>query len=603
MTEVVCYRHAVFTATLEDEHSRKYGLTAGHVMQAADGVIMLNDSVKLGEGVPTFTQLTVDVGLFDICPELYDNCQNKVYDPDGCLRTCKLYTGSLKELYNRQVFKSIPQKTRVIGPQERTSVFGTIASGYIHQTYSDIINKHNFLVTVMNDRETFAVAGESGTPICLDIGDNDVYLVGSITGQIKLDKPYIKCAYLPYALKILSDEKKRLMKLSQSYGNDECAKYRLENEAGKAHGSVRENACAPAYNNKFPQYRNESEMIFCCRDIFFKSVEIVSKTDFEIDEQLCTLMCLNFDSDDHSSVMTIKDCEQSFRHKIFARDLIDDQAIFEPDKAEQKALIYFYLTVQCLYAQNLKNANILLKEAIRCLGKVHESQLRLVSKCITYATWYYLCADEDERLKNVLSYGLDFYNSHRDTSYFPIECLGYHCYDYSRYYTMKGNQSEAIRMGEMSHRYLKQNWSTINNTNQLNAEVDKDAFNRYIFGVCQYAQSLLWCGESFEYSGTVIQKDRVAAAKNILNSVRERIKESSTVQQVCFLLAECDLLFRESDYHGALEKAKLSFEWSKRHDIHEEQCMAGKRIMSLKKHIKKSRDKRNGSTQFCKSSL
>ena len=550
-----------------EEHCAKVGL----FVEVGDKVYaLINTHVSrncFGE-IKIQTESSEYETLTDIRQGTYDNVE--LEQLDACLlkvnpqfrqtwssldyKQHTIYNKGIETIYGCNVVKLRRQVRRttenvLVVENKQTADEGVI----IHE--SDV--KHNKFglgpnkFMVCGHGKSFAKPGESGTAIGLvnnETGATDA--VGILCGKIQEadidNKQFIVCTFLPAVLQAFETNIKTYLKDS-SLG-------------------------------KIIYVWISGETISFQTPCIVSSPEAICQQNFEIADKLEQFVdCLDFSNVDISLLKKLRKAERDLRTKVFQRKFVESVGLFEPDAAEQRALLCFYLSNQFLYGEKLDQAGTCLKEGLRMIGKTRNCSLRLVCKALTRTTWYYLDVGDNEQAKRVLDLGLKFSRDNKD-KHMTATCLPYVYYDYARYHDKLGRPIDAIDNARKAFEQLKEVHKKAPN---------KTTSDRLSMVGSLYVTMLLQCGEDFQRRDNKVDPDHVEKAEETLEYIQDIHGKfpCSKVQQVEYLLGRCDLLYRKEQFKNAKKTASLCIARAKYNDMESERKWAETRLHVLEDKI------------------
>ena len=510
--------YAVMGCLVEDEDGKVYGVTCEHVTRAADGIFHVENEfgklTQVGRVLRFYKEkhFKHDIDLIELNEALQAICHATYRNTEGKPCSCRIYEGTTRNLYGRQVFHCFVESQS----SEKKALTGKVCGADTHKDHSDLINfSHNFIVDGIVS--PFAKEGDSGRIVGTISDDGTLELVGIIVaGRFSLRNGDISqncslCLLLNSGLKLLNKYYKKTLRLCNKSSSDKIA---LTNTLKE--GSI----------------------------IWFKTPEQIKVPDFDLCEQLEMLTACFSVKDNQDDVQILVNFENKMSNKVFSReDVSSDNYNF--DYSDQNCVFNSMLACQYLYEKRFKKAENHLKTACRMVSSRSRFPVRLLCKVISYATWFFLDMNKLDEMKLLLDAGLEFMEDTGHFVSFPTESVGYQYYDYARYYLRINEVQQAAQMAKRSVEYF-----------MSECRKDEGSPNRLILAVSQFALIKLGCGEEFESSHQIISEEDVNEAGRYLKEVENIADEQPSVQLTDYLIAQCDWHFRKSNLGKAIKAAR-----------------------------------------------
>lgn len=545
--------HAVVGCFLRDVNTNRIlGLTNRHVVLfATEGLYLKKEDdelILLGYPVHVENEDSLDFGLFEVVGDMKERVTNILPNVTERTTNCdlELYSGRPESLEGATVFKYRPEsdKSYIKLQQYRSPSDGKVLKT---SEKTDRGEQRQFFVSGVG--EPFSVRGESGTAVAISRENGSVQIVGIITGGCD---GTTHCLFLPFILNTFAENYELHLELLKTdievdgYGNfGQAVEKSLFFEAKPI-------ACG------------STVYLYITHDLT-NSPEKISPLSIDLDNLTLTLLCCKFEKkmnlSDFSSILNL---ETELTLLINQRGTLDDNSIFENDKPVYVAMENLLKACDDIYQGNLKMAEIRFKTALKVIKPVDWINCRIFAKFVTSLTWFKEEINTTKSLKEMkilLNEGLEYYNDNKDVEGFPEEVGAYLYYDFARYYLRKienmvtgtDNTLDREKTKEKRKWALEFGKRSVNKVDELQDETIKEEL---IIMKCDYASSLLGCGNNFNTDIFQISEEQLCTAERHLNDVKGKISKVPTVQKASYLLASCDLQFRKGYITKALKLAR-----------------------------------------------
>lgn len=544
--------HAVVGCFLRDITTNTiYGLTNRHVVLfATEGLFVKkedDENILLGYPVHFENEDSLDFGLFEVVGDMKERVTNILPNVTERTKNCdvELYPGRPESLEGATVFKYRPKSDN---SYIKLKQYRSPSDGKVLKTSekTDRGKQRQFFVSGVG--EPFSVRGESGTAVAITRENGPVQIVGIITGG---SEENTLCLFLPFILNTFAE----------NYGlHLELLKTDIEVDG---HGYFRQVVEERLFFEAKPVPCGSTVYLYIRQDLT-NSPEKISPLSIDLDDVTLTLLCCKFEKKmnlcDFSKILNL---ETELTRLINQRGTLDDNSIFENDKPVYVAMENLLKACDDIYQGNLKMAEIRFKTALKVIKPVDWISCRIFAKFITSLTWFKEEINTTKSLKEMkilLNEGLEYYHDNKDVEGFPEEVGAFLYYDFARYNLRKienmvtdtDNTFDREKAKEKRKRALKFGEISVNKVDELQDETIKEEL---IIMKCDYASSLLGCGNNFNTAVFQISEEQLCTAERHLNDVMGKISKAPTVQKASYLLASCDLQFRKGYINKALKLA------------------------------------------------
>lgn len=532
---------------LEDEDKHLYGITCRHVTQSAyDDIIYIKDA--LGNHVPfgkiaqrkDLFRIDTDMNLIFINEEMLIHCEKSFRNSRGDICPVRIYEETIKDISGCKVFlRSVHSSSE--GKLSLDITHGIVAS--VEQ--QNLLDENqairgNFLVESTN-----ICPGDSGNVLLME-RDDTLYIVGMVVGGYTttstISEEFCLC------------------------GNLHHGKLFLEKQFGKTFQ-------LPTTSNLGPINKENAIECFVSSGsvIWVKDPEDIVKSDFILFEHLITLIdCFGYTTFSTNETKLENYFEEQLSKHVNSRNESIQTISCHSDSEE--CFRQCMIGCQYIYSENFVKSDEHLKAAVRLISKA-SCRNRLLCKLITYSTWQLLETGKLDNMKKLLEDGESYMLKMKECNACPLKSIGYHYFDYARYYKRTHNCNEAMSMARKSLEFF-----------ELDEKYRGKPSHGKCFALSMIARLNLHCGENFE---TRDQKmiDIKEAEECIVDF--KSFGKLPAVEKTSYLLVKTDLHYRKGEIEKAQRCARKCCHLAAQNRLKQELSQALIRIKELSKMLNK----------------
>lgn len=305
--------------------------------------------------------------------------------------------------------------------------------------------------------------------------------------------------------------------------------------------------------------------------IWVKDPEDIVKSDFILFEHLITLIdCFGYKTFSTNETKLENYFEEQLSKHVNSRNESIHTISCHSDSEE--CFRQCMIGCQYLYSENFVKSDEHLKAAVRLISKA-SCRNRLLCKLITYSTWQLLETGKLDNMKKLLEDGESYMLKMKECNACPLKSIGYHYFDYARYYRRTHNCNEAMGMARKSLEFF-----------ELDEKYRGKPSHGKCFALSMIARLNLHCGENFE---TRHQKmiDIKEAEECIVDF--KSFGKLPAVEKTSYLLVKTDLHYRKGEIEKAQRCARKCCHLAAQNRLKQELSQALIRIKELSKMLNK----------------
>lgn len=523
---------------LQDENGSFYGVTCRHVtLSASDGVIYISNGTigfsSFGKALERHDEFDIykDIDVFEVDFEKRSDCDFFPMNKFG--QRCQFNECSADLSTGADVFMwrkySTNNETRSM-----KCIFGKILRRYKYES----VFRESENVFLFSSEEV--VEGDSGNALLMEKGEN-VCIVGFVLGgKFEFEnKKYNMFLEFKHGMKILSDIYQKSFIIPS---------FELSEQ-------------------KYLEFNIKPGFV-----IWVKSPENVAKTDFDLFNHVMLLIdCFN-----NQFCPNITRLENSFEEQLSKHVNARNENIHKIQRGTDDENCFLECMRGCdyMYSGKIQLSQIHLKEAVRILPKT-SCRNRLLCKLITYSTWLLLELDKLNEMQKLLEDGVTYLLKMKECNSCPLKSIGYHYFDYARFFNAKHKYDKALEMAKTSLEYF-----------QNDEEHRGKASHGKYFALAMIARMNLLCGVNFE-TRHLPMRDLQEAEESVRDI--ERMGVLPAVERTSFLLLKADLLYRKGEIENAMALSKDCYQDAAKNKLTQEMKGAVARLKELVRICKREK--------------